>query len=111
MFATPDGDPLRPNAVSAEFSRLVSQCGLPQIRLHDLRHSACSLLLAGGVPIEVVQMILGHAAPTVTRRVYAHILRDPTAEQVKQATDLVTRHRPSIALTSTSREKPTREQR
>ena len=44
-------------------------------------------------------------------RTRAHILRDPTAEQVKQATDLVTRHRPSIALTSTSREKPTREQR
>lgn len=94
VFAAPDGDPLRPNAVSAEFARLVRACGLPLIRLHDLRHSACSLLLAGGVPLEVVQMILGHASPSVTRGVYAHILRDPTAEQVNHATDLITRHRP-----------------
>ncbi|MFN0280625.1 MAG: tyrosine-type recombinase/integrase, partial [Kineosporiaceae bacterium] len=102
VFAAPDGDPLRPNAVSAEFSQLVRACGLPQIRLHDLRHSACSLLLAGGVPLEVVQMILGHAAPSVTRRVYAHILRDPTAEQVNQATDLITRHIPTPSLVSRS---------
>ncbi len=102
VFATPHGDPLRPNAVSAEFSRLVRACGLPPIRLHDLRHGACSLLLAGGVPLEVVQMILGHAAPSVTRRVYAHILRDPTAEQVNQATDLITRHRPSRSPASRS---------
>jgi integrase len=67
-------------------------CGLPPIRLHDLRHGACSLLLAGGVPIEVVQLILGHARPT-TRRVYAHVIRGTTAEQVEHATDLVTRHR------------------
>ncbi len=94
VFVAPDGDPLRPNAVSAEFARLVRACGLPLIRLHDLRHSACSLMLAGGVPLEVVQMILGHASPNVTRRVYAHILRDPTTEQVDHATDLITRHRP-----------------
>lgn len=106
VFATPHGDPPRPNAVSAEFSRLVRACGLPPIRLHDLRHCACSLPLAGGVPLEVVQMILGHAARSVTKRVYAHILRDPTAEQVNQATDLIIRHRPprSPAFRSTARE-------
>jgi len=58
-----------------------------------MRHSACSLLLAGGVPIEVVQMILGHARPSTTRRVYAHVIRGTTAEQVEHATELITRHR------------------
>jgi integrase len=42
------------------------------IRLHDTRHGACSMLLAGGVPIEVVQVILGHASPEITRKVYGH---------------------------------------
>jgi hypothetical protein len=95
VFCLPDGDPLRPNAVSAEFTRLVRQCGLPPIRLHDLRHGTCSLLLAGGVPWRL--SILGHAAPTVTRRVYAHILRDPTTQQVNQALELVTRHRQTMS--------------
>ncbi len=63
------------------------------IRLHDIRHGACSLLLAGGVPIEVVQMILGHSTPAVTRRVYAHVMRKATAEQVEAASELLTRHR------------------
>ena len=69
-------------------------CGLPVIRLHDSRHGARSLLLAGGVPIDVVQMILGHASPTVTRMVYAHILRAATSAQVEDATQFLTSLRP-----------------
>lgn len=97
MFCTPNGDPLRPGRVSARFAEHVRTSGLPMIRLHDLRHSACSLLLAGGVPIEVVQMILGHAHPATTRRIYAHLIRETTAAQVEQATDLLTRHRSARA--------------
>jgi hypothetical protein len=66
---------------------------LPVVRLHDTRHGACSLMLAGGVPIELVQMILGHSSPVVTRQVYAHVMRQTTADQVNTATDLLTRHR------------------
>jgi len=80
--------------VTAEFERHVRACGLPVVRLHDTRHEACSLMLAGGVPIEVVQMILGHASPDVTRRVYKHLMRKETAKQVEKASKLLTRHRP-----------------
>jgi integrase len=51
-------------------------------------------MLAGGVPIEIVQLILGHSTPGVTRRVYAHLMRKTTAEQVDEAVKLLTRHRP-----------------
>jgi integrase len=94
---------LRPGIVSARFATHVTACGLPRIRLHDMRHGACSLLLAGGVPIEVVQMILGHARASTTRRVHAHVIRGTTADQVEQATALVTRHRPAEV---SSREQP-----
>jgi hypothetical protein len=50
-------------------------------------------MLAGGVPIEIVQMIMGHSSPEVTRKVYAHVLRQATTDQVNAATDLLTRHR------------------
>ncbi len=93
VFCTANGDPLRPGRVSVQFAEHVRASGLPVIRLHDLRHSACSLLLAGGVPIEVVQMILGHAHPATTRKIYLHLIRETTAAQVEQATDLLTRHR------------------
>jgi integrase len=94
VFCRPDGLPLRPDRVTVEFEKHVSACGLPVVRLHDTRHGACSLMLAGGVPIEIVQLILGHSSPEVTRRVYAHLMRTTTAAQVEKAVELLTRHRP-----------------
>jgi integrase len=47
----------------------VAACALPIVRLHDTRHGACSLMLAGGVPIEIVLMILGHSSPEITHRI------------------------------------------
>lgn len=94
VFCRPDGTPLRPDRATAEFEQHVATCGLPIIRLHDTRHGACSLMLAGGVPIEVVQMILGHASPDITRRVYKHLMRGEAAQQVEKASELLTRHRP-----------------
>ena len=43
------------------------------IRLHDLRHTHASLLLADGVPVEVVSERLGHASATITLTVYRHV--------------------------------------
>jgi integrase len=57
VFCRPDGLPLRPDRVTVEFEKHVTACGLPMVRLHDTRHGACSLMLAGGVPIEIVQLI------------------------------------------------------
>jgi integrase len=94
VFCRPDGLPLRPDRVTVEFEKHVTACGLPMVRLHDTRHGACSLMLAGGVPIEVVQLILGHSTPEVTRRVYAHLMRKTTSEQVEKAVEPLTRHRP-----------------
>jgi hypothetical protein len=44
------------------------------------------------VPIEVVQMILGHSSPEITRRIYAHVMRKATARQVEAATEELARH-------------------
>ena len=40
--------------------------------------TGCSLL--AGVPVHVVAARLGHADPSVTLRVYAHVIRDQVAE-------------------------------
>ncbi len=59
---------------------------LPHARLHDLRHVHATTLLAG-VPVHVVAARLGHADPSVTLRVYAHVIR----EQVAAAADIFAR--------------------
>ncbi|MFI7587883.1 tyrosine-type recombinase/integrase [Spongisporangium articulatum] len=93
VFCEVDGNPLRPGSLSRDFEAHIKACELPRIRLHDTRHGACSLLLSGGVPIEIVQMILGHSSPAITRQVYAHVLKKATALQVEAASEAVTKHR------------------
>jgi integrase len=53
---------------------------LPHARFHDLRHVHATLLLKAGVPVHVVAARLGHADPSVTLRVYAHVIPEQAAE-------------------------------
>jgi integrase len=53
---------------------LLKQAGLPNIRFHDLRHSAATLLLSLGVHPKVVQELLGHTQIGITMDVYSHVL-------------------------------------
>lgn len=48
----------------------------PRPRIHDLRHSHASILLAAGVPIHVVQARLGHESINTTVNTYSHLLPD-----------------------------------
>ncbi len=47
---------------------------LPKISPHDLRHSAATLMLRRGMPVEVVSKILGHARVSITMDTYRHVL-------------------------------------
>jgi integrase len=65
--------------------RLVREAaGLPDLRLHDLRHSFASVGLARGDALPVIGAILGHADVKTTSR-YAHLADDP----VKKAADAI----------------------
>jgi integrase len=52
----------------------------PTIRFHDLRHTYASLLIAQGENIKYIQNQLGHASPTITLKVYAHLMK-PTNQE------------------------------
>ena len=87
VFTDAVGRPLRPDAVSAAFRSTARRLALP-VRLHDLRHTAASLLLAAGVPLKVVSETLGHSSIAITADVYAHVtpdLRREAAEAMDRA--------------------------
>jgi integrase len=70
-----EGQPLKPDQYSRKFARIIRAAGLPQVRLHDVRHAAATLLVESGVPPHVAARILGHDA-AVLMRTYAHASRD-----------------------------------
>lgn len=54
------GEPMTPAAISSAFQRHAQRAELRRIRLHDLRHTAVSLLLQQGVPVVTVARLAGH---------------------------------------------------
>jgi integrase len=55
---------------------LLKQAGLPQIRIHDLRHSAATILLKVNVNPKQLQVLLGHSSIVITMDRYSHVLPD-----------------------------------
>jgi integrase len=75
VFCDTVGGPIhRQNLVRRSFKPLLQKAGLPDIRFHDLRHTAATLLLFQGVHPKVVQEILGHSQISVTLDTYSHVL-------------------------------------
>ena len=46
------------------------------LRLHDLRHTSATLLLANNVDIETVSKRMGHSRASVTLDIYGHAIRE-----------------------------------
>lgn len=73
VFTHADGSPIHPERFSAWFKQHCAKSGLPTVRLHDVRHSYVTALLAQGVPLKVVSQRVGHASPMVTIAIYQHV--------------------------------------
>ena len=89
-FTDEAGRPLRPPYVSRRFADLTRRVdGLPVIRFHDLRHTHATVLLHAGTPAHVVAARLGHASPSITLDVYAHVLADQRSDAAARFADAV----------------------
>ena len=89
VFCTLTGTHLRPSHVVVEFKKLLKKAGLPDIRFHDLRHSAATLLLSLGVHAKVVQEMLGHTQISMTMDIYSHVLPSMQQDAVNKLNTLV----------------------
>ncbi len=74
-----------------EFKKLLEKADLPDIRFHDLRHSAATLLLSLGVHPKVVQELLGHTQISMTMDIYSHVLPSMQQDAVSRLNSLLLR--------------------
>jgi integrase len=74
VFSSSVGTPLEPRNLFRNFKALLKKARLPDVRFHDLRHSAASLMLAQGVPLRVVMEVLGHSSISLTANTYSHVM-------------------------------------
>ena len=65
--------PMTPTTFTWRFKCILKKNGLPeQLNVHSLRHTAASLMIAGGADVATVAGILGHSQPSTTLDIYTH---------------------------------------
>lgn len=74
-----------PKNLDSWWKTAITKAGLPDLRFHDLRHTAASIAIASGASVKVVQNMLGHASAAMTLDVYAALWEEDvtkTAERI-----------------------------
>ena len=74
VFSNELGGFTEPTHLNRRFKKLLADAELPDMRFHDLRHSAATILLGMGVNPKLVQELLGHSQIAVTMDRYSHVL-------------------------------------
>jgi len=73
VFTDALGRPVSEAAVRWAFWSALRAAGLPRIRIHDLRHTAATLMLGQGEHPKIVSEMLGHSTIAVTLDLYSHV--------------------------------------
>ncbi len=68
------GGMLSETALRHHWRAACSTAGIERRRIHDIRHTTASLLMARGAPVTYVQHLLGHASPKMTLDIYGHYI-------------------------------------
>ena len=87
VFANPTGGPLDPRADARAFKLLCAKADVPAQRLHDLSHSAATMMLENELDLRTAGAVLGHSQVSQTAR-YSHVLADRkavAAERIEHA--------------------------
>lgn len=88
LFPGEGGGPIGETTVRKSLDRALQKAGLPHVRVHDLRHTAATALLAAGGSLRDAQEMLGHSSYALTADLYAHVLEDQrkaTADRIEKA--------------------------
>lgn len=67
---------LTPNAIYKRYKKILVKLGLPQYRLHDLRHYTASVMLALNIPNKYAMEIMGHETENMLNKVYQHTMQN-----------------------------------
>jgi integrase len=88
LFPAPRKDGPRTDIDDA-WNALRTAARIPDVRLHDCRHSFASILASQGLSLPIIGALLGHSTPHTTAR-YSHLLDDPLRRATEQASAVIT---------------------
>ena len=80
VFTNEQGRYVSLRAVYDSYKRIVKKIGLPNLRIHDLRHNYAVNSIRAGDDIKSLQSNLGHATAAFTLDIYGHFTEDMQSE-------------------------------
>lgn len=83
VFVFPNTRGSAPREIDQWWTRLRRSCAMPDLRIHDLRHSFASTAIGENVPLALIGKLLGHALPETTAK-YAHLSDDVIGDAAKR---------------------------
>jgi len=92
IFCTAWGSPLDQGRVHLNWTTACAKAGVPRLRIHDLRHSVASSLIAGGMGLLEVAHLLGHTDASMVTTVYGHVAPGDHAKAAALMENLLARH-------------------
>jgi integrase len=90
IFLNSVGNPMEHANLLKIFKEGLRKAGLPDMRFHDLRHTAATLMLMNGTNPKIVQERLGHSDISMTLNTYSHVLPSMQDEAADKLDELVT---------------------
>ena len=75
---------VEPRTLRNRFRRILTDCGLPDVNFHALRHSFATACVEGGIDIKSLSELLGHANVQITLNTYVHPSMEQKRRQLEQ---------------------------
>lgn len=72
IFLNQNYGTINDGVIRKAFKKVANEIGMPDLRLHDLRHTNATLSLASGIDIKTISQNLGHSSEAFTLNKYAH---------------------------------------
>lgn len=91
LFPRYDGEPMRPDAVTAWLDDFSKRHGLPHINPHAFRHTMASMLYYSGMDSVSISARLGHAQVSTTADIYAAIIEGADIKSAENLADIFLR--------------------
>jgi integrase len=74
VFTWENGRDVHPDVIRQRFNRATQRCGLPRIRLYDMRHTYATIALKSGIHPKIISARLGHASEAFTMATYQSVM-------------------------------------
>lgn len=75
LFCNPDGTHFYPTSPTTWWRRFTDKANVRYIKLHDMRHTSATLMIAQGIHAKIISERLGHSSIRITMDTYGHALR------------------------------------